>query len=72
MMGSTNDVSKTGNRGPEMMVIMWSTTILATLFVVARLCVRQQMVRNFGLDDWLIGLSMVVILSISLSSYNTP
>lgn len=43
-----------------MMAVMWSMTALATLLVVTRLCVRQRLLRNFGLDDWLIGISMVI------------
>lgn len=67
MAGSINDAPKTGNKGPEMMAVMWSMTTLATLLVIARLCVRQRMLRNFGFDDWLIGASMVITLSASLS-----
>ncbi|KAJ6128237.1 hypothetical protein N7471_009454 [Penicillium samsonianum] len=59
MAGSINDAPKTGNKGPEMMAVMWSMTTLATLLVIARLCVRQRMLRNFGFDDWLIGASMI-------------
>ncbi|KGO39830.1 hypothetical protein PEX1_010020 [Penicillium expansum] len=42
-----------------MMAVMWSMTTLAMLLVIARLCVRQRMLRNFGFDDWLIGASMI-------------
>ncbi|KAJ5533843.1 hypothetical protein N7527_000097 [Penicillium freii] len=59
MAGSMTDAPKTGNKGPGMMAVMWSMTTLATFLVIARLCVRQRMLRNFGLDDWLIGASMI-------------
>ncbi|CAI7652617.1 unnamed protein product [Penicillium viridicatum] len=59
MAGSMTDAPKTGNKGPGMMAVMWSMTTLATFLVIARLCVRQRMLRNFGLDDWLIGTSMI-------------
>ncbi|OQE25982.1 hypothetical protein PENFLA_c007G07809 [Penicillium flavigenum] len=59
MAGSMTDVAKTGDKGPEMMAVMWTMTALATLLVIARLCVRQRMLRNFGFDDWLIGASMI-------------
>lgn len=59
MAGSITDAPQTGNKGPEMMAVMWSMTTLAMLLVIARLCVRQRMLRNFGFDDWLIGASMV-------------
>lgn len=68
MAGSMTDVAKTGDKGPKMMAVMWTMTALATLLVIARLCVRQRMLRNFGFDDWLIGASMVIILSVSASS----
>ncbi|KZN84865.1 hypothetical protein EN45_090250 [Penicillium chrysogenum] len=59
MAGSMTDVAKTGDKGPEMMAVMWTMTALATLLVIARLCIRQRMLRNFGFDDWLIGASMI-------------
>ncbi|CAG8907199.1 unnamed protein product [Penicillium egyptiacum] len=59
MAGSITDAAETGNKGPEMMAVMWSMTTLATVLVIARLCVRQRMLRNFGFDDWLIGASMI-------------
>ncbi|KAJ5958956.1 uncharacterized protein N7479_006106 [Penicillium vulpinum] len=59
MAGSITDAAQTGNKGPELMAVMWSMTTLATLLVIARLCVRQRMLRNFGFDDWLIGASMI-------------
>ncbi|CAG8084887.1 unnamed protein product [Penicillium nalgiovense] len=59
MAGSMTDVAKTGDKGPKMMAVMWTMTALATLLVIARLCVRQRMLRNFGFDDWLIGASMI-------------
>ncbi|KAJ5237748.1 hypothetical protein N7489_007839 [Penicillium chrysogenum] len=59
MAGSMTDVAKTGEKGPEMMAVMWTMTALATLLVIARLCIRQRMLRNFGFDDWLIGASMI-------------
>lgn len=68
MAGSMTDVAKTGDKGPEMMAVMWTMTALATLLVIARLCIRQRMLRNFGFDDWLIGASMVIIPSVSASS----
>ncbi|KAJ5603288.1 hypothetical protein N7537_006244 [Penicillium hordei] len=59
MADSIMDAPKMGNKGPKMMAVMWSMTTLATFLVIARLCVRQRMLRNFGFDDWLIGASMI-------------
>ncbi|KAJ5161242.1 hypothetical protein N7492_006634 [Penicillium capsulatum] len=59
MAGSGSKPVDTGTKGPTMMAVMWSLTTIATFLVVARLCVRQRLLRNFGLDDWLIGVSMI-------------
>lgn len=59
MVGSTLQPAETGSQGTEMMAVMWSMTTLATLLVIARVCIRQRILRNFGFDDWLIGASMV-------------
>lgn len=64
MAGPITDAPKMGNKGPKIMAVMWSMTTLATFLVIARLCVRQRMLRNFGFDDWLIGASMVIIPSV--------
>jgi hypothetical protein len=69
MAGSTGNATETDTKGPTIMAVMWSMTTLATIFVVARLCVRQRMLRAFGLDDWLIGISLVSILSDVLSNF---
>ncbi|CAI7584227.1 unnamed protein product [Penicillium manginii] len=47
------------DQGPTILAVMWSLTVLALVLVVARLCVRQRIIRNFGLDDWLIAFSML-------------
>lgn len=47
------------NQGPTILAVMWTMTMLALVFVVTRLCVRSRLLRNFGLDDWLIAASMV-------------
>ncbi|KAJ5787089.1 hypothetical protein N7457_002079 [Penicillium paradoxum] len=59
MASSRTEAAKMGNKGPEMMAVMWSMTTLALLLVVARVCVRQRILRSFGFDDWLIGASMI-------------
>lgn len=59
MVGSTVETVESGSQGTEMMAVMWSMTTFATLLVIARVCIRQRILRNFGVDDWLIGASMV-------------
>ncbi|KAJ5587181.1 uncharacterized protein N7459_002946 [Penicillium hispanicum] len=58
-MAGTGTTQETGSQGPTMMAVMWTMTSLALALVAARLCVRVRLLRNFGLDDWLIGLSMI-------------
>lgn len=48
-----------GGKGAEMMSVMWALTGVTTFIVVARLFIRQKVLRVLGLDDWLIALSMV-------------
>lgn len=47
------------DRGPAIMGGMVSLTALATIFVAARLFVRVRLLRNVGLDDYLITASLV-------------
>jgi hypothetical protein len=64
MGGSTSsDVPKAGDKGSTMMGVMWSLTVLAIVVVVTRLYIRQRLLRNLGLDDWLIVASMVTLLA---------
>ncbi|RMJ28848.1 hypothetical protein PHISP_00299 [Aspergillus sp. HF37] len=62
MVGSTGgDEPKAGDKGSTMMGVMWSLTMLAFVIVVTRLYIRQRLLRNLGLDDWLIVASMVTL-----------
>jgi hypothetical protein len=47
------------NKGPAILAAMWPLTIVTTVIVAARMYIRSQVVRNMGLDDWLILASMV-------------
>lgn len=47
------------DRGPTLMGVMVGLTVLATVFVAARLFVRVRLLRNVGLDDYLITASLV-------------
>lgn len=63
MRGSAGgDELKSDDKGGTMMGVMWSLTVLALLIVVTRLYTRQRLLRNLGLDDWLIVASMVTSL----------
>jgi hypothetical protein len=47
------------NRGPTILIAMWTATSIAVMFVAARLYTRIRILRNIGLDDYLIASSMV-------------
>ncbi|KAF5865530.1 hypothetical protein ETB97_003374 [Aspergillus alliaceus] len=48
------------DKGPMLMGVMWSLSSLATVIVIARIFIRQVVLRNLGLDDWLIGIAMIL------------
>ncbi|OKL55304.1 hypothetical protein UA08_09457 [Talaromyces atroroseus] len=57
------------DKGPTILIVMWTTTSIATLFVAARLFTRIRILRNIGLDDYLIASSMVIgLLFVSLAT----
>ncbi|KAL5365186.1 Alpha/Beta hydrolase protein [Aspergillus floccosus] len=47
------------DKGPTLLVVIWTLTALTTLMVAVRLFIRTKIIRNLGLDDWLIAFSMV-------------
>lgn len=47
------------DKGPLTMAVCWTLTAFTTLVVMARLYIRQWVLHNPGLDDWLIVVSMV-------------
>ncbi|PGH00227.1 hypothetical protein GX51_05924 [Blastomyces parvus] len=61
------------DKGPLILVIIWVVTCLTTVLVGARLYVRVRIVRNVGLDDWLILLSMILnfafVILVTVSIY---
>ncbi|KUL81321.1 hypothetical protein ZTR_10126 [Talaromyces verruculosus] len=59
----------TQDRGTVILVAMWTTTSIATIFVAARLYTRAKIVRSLGLDDYLISLSILLgLLFVSLTT----
>ncbi|KAH8691904.1 hypothetical protein BGW36DRAFT_400054 [Talaromyces proteolyticus] len=48
------------NKGPTILGVMWATTSTALVFVVARVYTRGKILKKMGLDDYLIGLSMIL------------
>jgi multisubunit Na+/H+ antiporter MnhF subunit len=56
------------DKGPTILTVMWTTTSIAILFVIARLYIRYRIVKNPGLDDILITVSMVNIMTLRYSN----
>ncbi|KAH8429530.1 uncharacterized protein LDX57_007192 [Aspergillus melleus] len=57
---TSNGRKQGGGKGAQMMAVMWALTGVTTFIVVARLFIRQKVLRVLGLDDWLIAASMVL------------
>lgn len=47
------------DRGPTILAILYSGTVLAAIAVALRLWVRIKFLRKVGLDDWLVAASLV-------------
>ncbi|KAJ5095482.1 hypothetical protein NUU61_004838 [Penicillium alfredii] len=53
-------------RGPRILGAFWSLTILALAVVIVRLFIRLRVLRNPGIDDWLIVVGMTGSLTFSI------
>lgn len=51
------------NKGPKILSVLWILTALTTLIVAARIYIRLRILKNFGVDDYLIVVSMVMGLA---------
>ena len=47
------------NQGPLILAVCWTLTVFATVIVMLRVYIRQWVLHNPGLDDYLIVISMV-------------
>ncbi|KAJ5774225.1 hypothetical protein N7457_009121 [Penicillium paradoxum] len=47
------------DKGPKILAVIWTLTGLTALMVIARVYIRVFMLRNFGVDDYLIVASMI-------------
>lgn len=47
------------DKGPRILAVIWTLTGLTTLMVIARVYIRIAVLRSFGVDDYLIVISMV-------------
>ncbi|CAG8075279.1 unnamed protein product [Penicillium nalgiovense] len=51
------------NKGPKILAVLWTLTGLTTVMVIARVYIRLKLLRNFGMDDYLIVASMILGLA---------
>lgn len=58
MADTSIDLSE--DKGPKILSVLWSLTALTAIVVIARMFIRIRMLRNFGFDDYLIALSMIL------------
>lgn len=58
-MDPKTDVDLTEDKGPPVLAVMWALTALTAIIVAIRLYIRACLVKNFGLDDWLVVISIV-------------
>lgn len=57
------------DQGPALLVVIWTLTGITTVMVAVRLFIRTKIIRNLGLDDWLIAFSMVLgLVNVSLTT----
>ncbi|KAL4781244.1 hypothetical protein BJX76DRAFT_360108 [Aspergillus varians] len=52
--------SPSDDKGPKILAVLWGLTGFTFVVVAARMFIRGKMLRNFGLDDWLIGFAMLM------------
>ena len=58
------------DKGPKILAVLWTLTGITTLMVIARIYIRLRVLRNFGMDDYLIVVSMVRDLELFLLYLN--
>ncbi|KAJ5770120.1 uncharacterized protein N7511_002171 [Penicillium nucicola] len=57
------DENRYDNKGPKILAVLWTLTGLTALIVSARIYIRMILLRNFGIDDYLIVISMILGLA---------
>ncbi|KAE8374523.1 hypothetical protein BDV26DRAFT_295885 [Aspergillus bertholletiae] len=58
-----DSVTSNENKGPRILAVVWSLSALTTLVVAARLYIRQYLIRNAGIDDYIIVIALCLTLS---------
>ena len=52
----------THDKGPRILAVVWTLSALTTIVVAARVYIRQWLIRNAGIDDYIIILALVMPL----------
>lgn len=52
-------VTDTHDKGPRILAVVWTLSALTTIFVAARVYIRQWLIRNAGIDDYIIVVALV-------------
>ena len=61
------------DRGPTILALLYSGSAVAAAIVALRLWVRVKIIRNVGLDDWLVAASLVCgVLGLARHEINGP
>jgi NAD/NADP transhydrogenase beta subunit len=51
------------DKGPKILAVLWTLTGLTAVMVAARMFIRLRILKNFGIDDYLIAVSMIMSLA---------
>ncbi|BAE66454.1 unnamed protein product [Aspergillus oryzae RIB40] len=64
-------VADTHDKGPRILAVVWTLSTLTTIFVAARVYIRQWLIRNAGIDDYIIVVSLCLTLtSVGMTTAN--
>jgi hypothetical protein len=65
-MATMNAEYMNQTKGPRILGVFWAFFSVSVVMVSARLYIRARMLRNIGLDDYIIVAAMVCIFQLSL------
>ncbi|KNG91193.1 hypothetical protein ANOM_000608 [Aspergillus nomiae NRRL 13137] len=71
MSASVTDTTDTHDKGPRILAVVWTLSALTTIVVAARVYIRQWLIRNAGIDDYIIVLALCLTLtSVGMTTAN--
>ncbi|KAB8226331.1 hypothetical protein BDV33DRAFT_197328 [Aspergillus novoparasiticus] len=64
-------VADTHDKGPRILAVVWTLSALTTIFVAARVYIRQWLIRNAGIDDYIIVVALcLTLISVGMTTAN--